>query len=182
MGMRGIPTCSLFLKNCHIPGKNLIANSGEGFKAAMLTFNSARPGIGARGVGLAQGCLDYALGYAKEREAFGVPIVQHQAVQFMIADMFLDTEAARLLVHRAAALVDVGRFGKEDAHFISAAKCYASDTAMKSAVDGIQILGGAGYMKDHPLERFMRDAKQLQIIEGTNQIQRFLIARNLLDL
>jgi hypothetical protein len=155
---------------------------GGGFKTAMLGFNQARPCIGARGVGLAQGCLDYALAYAKEREAFGKPISHHQAVQFMLADMFMGIEASRLLVHRAAALVDAGRYGKDDVHTISASKCFSSDVAMKAALDGVQILGGAGYMKDHPMERFMRDAKQLQIIEGTNQIQRSVIARNLLDL
>jgi alkylation response protein AidB-like acyl-CoA dehydrogenase len=182
MGMRGIPTCGLFFDNCRIPKENVIGEVGGGFKCAMLGFNQARPGIGARGVGLAQGCLDYALAYAKEREAFGKPISHHQAVQFILADMFMGIEASRLLVHRAAALVDAGRYGKEDVHTISAAKCFSSDVAMKAALDGIQILGGAGYMKDHPMERFMRDAKQLQIIEGTNQIQRTVIARNLLDL
>ncbi len=182
MGMRGIPTCGLFFNNCRIPAGNIIGGENRGFRTAMLGFNQARPGIGARAVGLAQGCLDYASAYAREREAFGVPIARHQAVQFMIADMFMNTEAARLLVYRAAAMVDAGRFGKEDVHYFSAAKCFASDIAMKAAVDGVQILGGAGYMKDHPLERFMRDAKQLQIIEGTNQIQRSVIARNLLDL
>ena len=182
MGMRGIPTCGLFFDNCRIPRKNVIGEAGGGFKTAMLGFNQARPGIGARGVGLAQGCLDYALAYSKEREAFGKPISHHQAVQFMLADMFMGVEASRLLVHRAAGLVDAGRYGKEDVHTISAAKCFSSDVAMKAALDGVQILGGAGYMKDHPMERFMRDAKQLQIIEGTNQIQRSVIARNLLGL
>lgn len=182
MGMRGIPTCELFFENCRVPDENRIGEVNGGFKAAMLGFNQARPAIGARGVGLAQGCLDYAANYAKEREAFGKPIAQFQGVQFMLADMFMGIEAARLLVYRAAAIVDEGRFGKEEIHFMSTAKCYASDVAMKAAVDGIQVLGGAGYMKDHPLERFMRDAKQLQIIEGTNQVQRGIIARNLLDL
>ncbi|MBT3349941.1 MAG: acyl-CoA dehydrogenase [Nitrospinaceae bacterium] len=182
MGMRGIPTCGLFFDDCRIPRENVIGEVGGGFKTAMLGFNQARPCIGARGVGLAQGCLDYALAYAKEREAFGKPISHHQAVQFMLADMFMGIEASRLLVHRAAALVDAGRYGKDDVHTISASKCFSSDVAMKAALDGVQILGGAGYMKDHPMERFMRDAKQLQIIEGTNQIQRSVIARNLLDL
>ena len=182
MGMRGIPTCEVFLENARVPLDNMIGEPGLGFKTAMLGFNQARPAIGARGVGLAQGCLDYAGNYAKEREAFGKPIAQHQAVQFMLADMFMETEAARMLVYRAASMVDNGRYRKEDVHFICAAKCYATDVAMKAAVDGVQVLGGAGYMKDHPLERFMRDAKQLQIIEGTNQIQRMVIAQNLLDL
>ncbi len=180
MGMRGIPTCEVFLENARVPHQNMIGAPGEGFKTAMLGFNQARPAIGARGVGLAQGCLDYAADYAKEREAFGAPIARHQAVQFILAETFMGVEAARMLVYRAAEMVDNGGYHKEHVHFISAAKCYASDVAMQAAVDAIQVLGGAGYMMDHPLERFMRDAKQLQIIEGTNQIQRMVIARNLL--
>ncbi len=182
MGMRGIPTCGLFFENCRVPAENIIGEENRGFMTAMLGFNQARPGIGARGVGLAQGCLDYAVNYAKEREAFGQTIAHFQGIQFILADMFMAVEAARLLVYRAADMVDAGRFGKEEVHFISASKCYASDIAMKAAVDGVQVLGGAGYMKDHPMERFMRDAKQLQIIEGTNQVQRTIIARNLLGL
>ncbi|MBI2132859.1 MAG: acyl-CoA dehydrogenase family protein, partial [Candidatus Tectomicrobia bacterium] len=172
MGMRGIPTCEVLLEGCRVPAGNLIGELHRGFRAAMGGFNQARPVIGARGVGLAQGCLDYASNYAREREAFGQAIANFQAVQFMLADMFIGVEAARLLVWRAAAMVDAGLYGKECVRYVSAAKCFASDVAMRAAVDGIQVLGGAGYMKDHPLERFMRDAKQLQIIEGTNQIQR----------
>ncbi len=182
MGMRGVPTCELLFENCRIPAGNQIGPLNGGFKTIMRGFNQMRPAVGARGVGLAQGCLDYAANYAKEREAFGKPIAHLQAVQFMLADMFIEVEAARLLVYRAASLIDSGKFGKEHAHFFSAAKCFATDAAMKAAVDSIQVLGGAGYMMDHPLERFMRDAKQLQIVEGTNQIQRVVIARNLLGL
>ncbi len=181
MGMRGIPTCEIFLENARVPLENMIGERAEGFKTAMLGFNQARPAIGARAVGLAQGCLDCASQYAKEREAFGEPISRLQAVQFILADAFMEIEAARLLVYRAAAMVDNGAYQKERAHFMCAAKCYATDVAMRAAVNGIQVLGEAGYMKDYPLERFMRDAKQLQIIEGTNQIQRMVIARNLLD-
>lgn len=180
MGMRGIPTCELIFENCHVPIENQIGEVGTGFKTAMLGFNQARPAIGARGVGLAQGCLDYAVAYSKEREAFSRPIAKFQGIQLMIAEMFINIEAARLLVHKAARLIDNGNFGKEYAHHFSAAKSFSSDVAMKTSVDSIQILGGAGYMKDHPLERFMRDAKQLQIIEGTTQIQHILIAKNLL--
>ncbi|HJP14113.1 MAG: acyl-CoA dehydrogenase family protein [Nitrospinota bacterium] len=182
MGMRGVATCELFFESAAVPKENQIGELNRGFRSAMIGFNQMRPAIGARAVGLAQGCLDYASAYAKEREAFGVPISQHQAVQFMLADMFMDIEAARLLVYRAAALVDAGKIGKENARYFSTAKTFAADMAMKAAVDGVQILGGAGYMKDHPLERFMRDAKQIQIVEGTSQIQRMIIARNLLDL
>ncbi|MED5579299.1 MAG: acyl-CoA dehydrogenase family protein [Nitrospinota bacterium] len=180
MGMRGIPTCELIFENCRIPIDNQIGEERTGFKTAMLGFNQARPVIGARGVGLAQGCLDYAVDYAKEREAFSKPIAKFQGIQLMIAEMFINIEAGRLLVHKAARLIDNGKIGKEYAHYFSAAKSFSSDVAMKTSVDSIQILGGAGYMKDHPLERFMRDAKQLQIIEGTNQIQQILIAKNLL--
>ena len=180
MGMRGIPTCEVLFEGCRVPAENMIGELHQGFRAAMRGFNQARPVIGARGVGLAQGCLDYASRYAQEREAFGQAIANFQAVQFMLADMFIGVEAARLLVRRAAAMVDAGRDGKECVPYVSAAKCFASDVAMRASVDAIQVLGGAGYMKDHPLERFMRDAKQLQIIEGTNQIQRSLIARDLL--
>tara|TARA_A100001037_G_scaffold55653_1_gene47879 strand:+ start:3925 stop:5076 length:1152 start_codon:yes stop_codon:yes gene_type:complete len=180
MGMRGIPTCELVFENCRVPIENQIGEERTGFKTAMLGFNQARPAIGARGVGLAQGCLDYAIEYAKEREAFSRPIAKFQGIQLMIAEMFINIEAARLLVHKAARLIDNGNFGKEYAHHFSAAKSFSSDVAMKTSVDSIQILGGAGYMKDHPLERFMRDAKQLQIIEGTTQIQQILIAKNLL--
>ncbi len=182
MGMRGISTCVLHFDNVAIPRENQIGELNRGFKSAMIGFNQMRPCIGARAVGLAQGCMDYAIGYAKEREAFGQPIASFQAIQFMIADMFMEIEAARLLVYRAAALVDAGKIGKENARYFSTAKTYAADMAMKVSIDAIQVLGGAGYMKDHPLERFMRDAKQIQIVEGTSQIQRVIIARNLLGL
>ena len=182
MGMRGISTCMLRFDSVAVPLENQIGELNQGFRTAMIGFNQMRPAIGARAVGLAQGCLDYAAGYAKEREAFGKPIARHQAVQFMLADMFMDIEASRLLVYRAASMVDAGQIGKENARYFSTAKTYAADMAMKCAIDGIQVLGGAGYMKDHPLERFMRDAKQIQIVEGTSQIQRIIIARNLLDL
>ena len=182
MGMRGIATCELFFENVAVPKENQIGELNHGFRSAMIGFNQMRPAIGVRAVGLAQGVLDYALVYAKEREAFGKPISHHQAVQFMLADMFMDIEAARLLVYRAAGLVDAGKIGKKNARYFSTAKTFAADMAMKAAVDGVQILGGAGYMKDHPMERFMRDAKQIQIVEGTSQIQRMIIARNLLDL
>ncbi len=182
MGMRGIATCELTFDNAAVPKENQIGELNQGFKSAMLGFNQMRPTIGARAVGLAQGCLEYATAYSKEREAFGKPISHHQAIQFILADMFMDIEASRLLVYRAAAMSDAGMIGKENARFFSTAKTYAADMAMKAAIDSIQVLGAAGYMKDHPLERFMRDAKQIQIVEGTSQIQRIIIARNLLDL
>ena len=182
MGTKGISTCVLDFDNVAVPKENQIGELNRGFKSAMLGFNQMRPAIGARAVGLAQGCLDYAANYAKEREAFGQAIAHFQGIQFMLADMFMEIEAARLLVYRAAALVDAGFGDKDHARYFSAAKAYASDMAMKVAIDSIQVLGGAGYMKDHPLERLMRDAKQIQIVEGTSQIQRIIIARNLLGL
>ena len=179
--MKGISTCVLNFENVSIPKENQIGELNKGFKSAMIGFNQMRPAIGARAVGLAQGCFDYAKNYSKEREAFGTSISNFQAIQFMLADMFMQIEASRLLVHKAASLVDEGQIGKENARYFSTAKTFAADMAMKVAIDSIQILGGAGYMKDHPLERFMRDAKQIQIVEGTSQIQRLIIARNLLD-
>ena len=182
MGMKGFSTCLLHFENVEVPLGNQVGELNKGFRSAMLGFNQMRPAIGARAVGLAQGCLDYASDYAKEREAFGQAIANFQAIQFMLADMFIGIEAARLLVYRGASLVDAGHYTRENAHYFSAAKAYAADMAMKVAIDSIQVLGGAGYMKDHPLERFMRDAKQIQIVEGTSQIQRLIIARNLLGL
>ena len=181
MGMKGISTCVLNFENVSIPKDNQIGELNKGFKSAMIGFNQMRPAIGARAVGLAQGCFDYAKNYSKEREAFGTSISNFQEIQFMLADMFMQIEASRLLVHKAASLVDEGQIGKENARYFSTAKTFAADMAMKVAIDSIQILGGAGYMKDHPLERFMRDAKQIQIVEGTSQIQRLIIARNILD-
>jgi len=182
MGMKGFSTCLLHFENVEVPLENQVGELHKGFRSAMIGFNQMRPAIGARAVGLAQGCLDYASNYAKEREAFGQAIANFQAIQFMLADMFIGIEAARLLVYRGASLVDAGHYARENAHYFSAAKAYAADMAMKVAIDSIQVLGGAGYMKDHPLERFMRDAKQIQIVEGTSQIQRIIIARNLLGL
>jgi alkylation response protein AidB-like acyl-CoA dehydrogenase len=148
-----------------------------GFKHAMMTLDCARPGVAAQAVGAAQGALDYALVYATRREQFGVPIASHQMVQKMLADMAIKTEAARWLVYAAASAVDRGDRGVSLR--AAMAKCFATDVAMEVATDAVQVFGGYGFMEDYPVAKFFRDAKILQIYEGTNQIQRMVVARNL---
>jgi alkylation response protein AidB-like acyl-CoA dehydrogenase len=178
MGFRGIPICEVILEDVRIPKVNILGKEGEGFKIAMTTLNRTRPLVGAAGVGLAQGALNYAIQYAKERIQFGRPIATFQGLQFMMADMAMQIEAARQLIYRAAALIDENN---TELGFVGAmAKCFATDVCMKVTVDAVQILGGYGYIKEYPTERMMRDAKLLQIVEGTNQIQRVIIARRLL--
>jgi len=178
MGIRGSQTGELILEDCEVPAKNLLGGEGNGFKIAMATLDRTRPGIGAQAVGIAQGALDFAVNYAKQRVQFGRPIAENQGLQFMIADMATEIEAARLLVYNVAEMIDRGepRFTKQSAM----AKMYASDVAMRVTTDALQILGGYGYMREYPLERMMRDAKITQIYEGTNQIQRVVIAREVL--
>jgi alkylation response protein AidB-like acyl-CoA dehydrogenase len=147
----------------------------------MLTLNTCRPVVGARGVGLAEGAMTYALDYARQRQAFGSPIADLQAIQFMFADMAIQIEAARLLVYQGAWLVDQGKYQREDAALLSIAKTYATEVAVKVSSDALQVLGAQGYMMDHPLERHYRDARQLMIVEGTSQVQRVVIARALLE-
>jgi len=181
MGGRGLPSAEVFFDDCRIPQSSLLGRESEGFKTAMESFNKTRPVIGSRAVGLAQGALDYAVGYAKQRVAFGQPIAAFQGIQFMMADMAMQTEAARQLVYRAASLIDQGKTGREVMATVAMAKCFASDVAMRVAVDAAQILGGYGCLKSYPLERYIRDAKLLQVVEGTNQIQRLIIARSMLQ-
>ena len=177
MGIRASNTCELILDNVRIPAANRIGREGEGFKIAMKTLDAARPFVGAVSVGLAQSAFDAAVKYSKEREQFGKPIASFQLVQAMIADMAMLIEASRLLVYKACWLKDQKvPFSKEAA----IAKCYAADTAMKVTVDAVQVLGGYGYMKEYPTEKYMRDAKIMQIYEGTNQIQRLVIANQIL--
>ncbi len=178
MGIRGSQTTELIFTDMEVPAENLLGKEGEGFKIAMMTLDRTRPTIGAQAVGIAQGALDYAVAYAKERVQFGAPIARLQGIQFMIADMAMQIEAARQLVYYAANLVE--RAGREASAVSAMAKCFASDVAMRVTVDAVQILGGYGYMTDYPLERMMRDAKITQIYEGTNQIQRVVIARHIL--
>ena len=178
MGIKGSPTGEIHFDSCRIPGDRIIGEVGTGFKTALRTLDHTRLTIGAQALGIAQGALDYATGYVKEREQFGKPIAEFQGVQFMLADMAMETEAARQLIYVAAGKAE--RM-EPDLTFISAAaKCFASDVAMKVTTDAVQLLGGYGYVSDYPVERMMRDAKITQIYEGTNQIQRMVIARSLL--
>jgi alkylation response protein AidB-like acyl-CoA dehydrogenase len=180
LGMHGSPTGEVVLEDVRVPAANLIGQEGQGFTIAMHTLDRSRPSIAAQAVGIAQGALDYAVGYVKERKAFGHPIAEFQGLQFMLADMAMKIEAARGLTYRACALIDEGDPDGELNSVGAMAKAFASDTAMDVTTDGVQLLGGNGYTMDFPVERFMRDAKITQIYEGTNQIQRVVIARNLL--
>jgi alkylation response protein AidB-like acyl-CoA dehydrogenase len=177
MGIRGSQTGELVFEDCVVPAANLLGKEGEGFKIALATLDRTRPGIAAQALGIAQGALDFATQYAKERVQFGKPIFENQAIQFMLADMDIKVEAARQLIYHVGELMDAGapRFTRESA----IAKTYASDIAIEVTNDAIQVLGGYGYMKEFPVERMMRDAKICQIYEGTNQIQRMVIARAL---
>ncbi len=178
LGIRGSATRELIFDNCRIPKENLIGKEGKGFMIAMKTFDKSRPMVGAQAVGIAQGAYEEAAKYSKERHQFGKPISSFQAIQHMLADMATQIEAARALVLSTARMIDSGekKYAKESAM----CKVFASDVAMKVTVDAIQVLGGYGYMKEYPVEKMMRDAKITQIYEGTNQIQRNIIASNLL--
>jgi alkylation response protein AidB-like acyl-CoA dehydrogenase len=178
MGIKGSPTRELIFEQCRIPADRMIGAPGEGLKIALATLDHTRVTIGAQAVGVAQGALDFALGYVKERSQFGKHLAQFQGVQFMLADMAMKLEAARQMVYVAAAKSERG--DKDLSFFGAAAKCFASDVAMEVTTDAVQLLGGAGYVKDYPVERMMRDAKITQIYEGTNQIQRVVMSRALL--
>jgi len=176
LGQRASDTAAVHFEDVKVPKANLIAPEGEGFKLAMETFNQTRPDIGAMATGLMQRCLDISVAYAKERKTFGVPISEHQLVQAMLAEMAIGTEATRLLYQKAAWNLDNG---VRDPIVSSFAKAYGADKAMQTAIDAVQVFGGNGYVKDYPAEKLMRDAKVLQIYEGTSQIQRLVIARAL---
>ena len=178
LGIKGSPTRELHFERCRIPGDRVVGEVGEGLKIALRTLDHTRVTIGAQAVGIAQGALDQALAYVKERKQFGTRIADFQGIQFMLADMAMELEAARQLIYVAAAKSE--RNEPDLPFFGAAAKCYASDVAMKITTDAVQLLGGAGYTQDFPLERMMRDAKITQIYEGTNQIQRIVMARQLL--
>ncbi|MEO5745328.1 MAG: acyl-CoA dehydrogenase family protein [Terracoccus sp.] len=178
LGIKGSPTRELIFENVPIPGDRLVGGEGDGLKIALRTLDHTRVTIGAQAVGIAQGALDQALAYVKERKQFGSAVADFQGIQFMLADMAMELEAARQLVYVAAAKSERG--DKDLTFFGAAAKCYASDVAMKITTDAVQLLGGAGYTRDFPLERMMRDAKITQIYEGTNQVQRIVMARQLL--
>jgi alkylation response protein AidB-like acyl-CoA dehydrogenase len=178
MGIRASPTVALHFSDCAIPVAQRLGAEGEGFGIAMATLDVTRPSTGSLAVGIAQAALDAAVGYAKERQQFGQPIAAFQGIQFMLADMAMQTHAARLMVHHAARQVDAGIRG--NTYEASMAKCWAGDAAMKVATDAVQVFGGYGYTREFPVERFMRDAKIMQIYEGTSQIQRLIIAKELL--
>ncbi|MGZ4653151.1 MAG: acyl-CoA dehydrogenase family protein [Oryzihumus sp.] len=178
LGIKGSPTRELHFDNVRIPGDRVVGGVGEGLKIALRTLDHTRVTIGAQAVGIAQGALDFAIGYVKERRQFGSRVADFQGIQFMLADMAMELEAARQMVYVAAAKSERG--DKDLPFFGAAAKCYASDVAMKVTTDAVQLLGGSGYVKDFPVERMMRDAKITQIYEGTNQIQRVVMARQLL--
>jgi alkylation response protein AidB-like acyl-CoA dehydrogenase len=178
MGIRGSPTVALHFTDCQIPGEQRLGAEGEGFRIAMSTLDVTRPATGAMAVGIAQAALDAATAYAKERRQFGQRIADFQGIQFMLADMAIQVHSARLMVHHAARQVDAGV--DDNTLEASMAKCWAGDAAMRVATDAVQIFGGYGYTREFPVERFMRDAKIMQIYEGTNQIQRVIIARELL--
>ena len=179
MGIRASATRELVFQDCYVPKENLIGKEGMGFIVTMRTFDRTRPGVGAQGVGLAQGALDEAVRYAREREQFGRKIISFQAVQHMLADMATQVEAARALVYSVARYIDGEKDPKEISKVSGMAKLFASDVAMKVTTDAVQIFGGYGYMREYPVEKMMRDAKILQIYEGTNQIQRNVIGQEL---
>jgi alkylation response protein AidB-like acyl-CoA dehydrogenase len=178
LGIKGSPTREIYFEDCAIPADRIIGEPGTGLKTALRTLDHTRPTIGAQAVGIAQGALEAAIGYVKERKQFGKAIADFQGVQFMLADMAMKIEAARHMVYVAAAKAERG---EPNIGFITAAaKCYASDVAMEVTTDAVQLFGGAGYTRDFPVERMMRDAKITQIYEGTNQIQRVVMSRALL--
>jgi len=178
LGIRGSPTAQLVFEDVKVPAANRLGEEGAGFKIALAVLDRSRPGIGAQALGIAEGAFDYALAYAKERQQFGQPIASFQGMQFMFADMATQIEAARTLVYRAATKVDAR--APDLTKVAAMAKLFASDMAMKVTTDCVQVLGGYGYISDYPVERMMRDAKITQIYEGTNQIQKVVIARALL--
>jgi alkylation response protein AidB-like acyl-CoA dehydrogenase len=178
LGIRGSPTAQLVFEDVKVPVANRLGEEGAGFKIALAVLDRSRPGIGAQALGIAEGAFDYALNYAKERNQFGQPIASFQGIQFMLADMATQIEASRNLVYRAATKVD--QKAPDLTKIAAMAKLFASDMAMRVTTDCVQILGGYGYISEYPVERMMRDAKITQIYEGTNQIQKVVIARSLL--
>jgi len=178
MGIRCVPVVELLFDDCRVPETALLGGKeGHGFKDAMMTLDRARPGVAAQGVGLAQGALELAIVYANKRHMFGAPVSSHQMVQKMLADMSAKVEAARQIVYASGRAIDLGM--PKVSKLAAQAKCFATDVAMEVTTDAVQIFGGYGYMKDYPIEKYMRDAKITQIYEGTNQVQRMVIARHL---
>ncbi len=178
MGIRSSATGELLFDECRVPSENLIGKQGLGFVIALRTLDMSRPAVGAQAVGIAQGAIEAAIDFARQRVQFGQPVVSFQAVQHMLADMAMQTEAAKALMYNTAMLIDSGE--KNFSKYSAMSKCFASDVAMKVTTDAVQICGGSGYMRDYPVEKMMRDAKITQIYEGTNQIQRNVIASALI--
>jgi alkylation response protein AidB-like acyl-CoA dehydrogenase len=180
MGIKGSTTGELHFDDCRVPAANLLGGEGDGFRIAMRVLDRSRPGIAAQGLGIAQGATDYALDYARSRETMGKPIAEHQLVAGMLAEMETKCEAARGLLYKVGRMIDEGDTGAELTKLSAMAKLYCTDVAMEVTTDAVQILGGYGYISEFPVERMMRDAKITQIYEGTNQIQRLVIAREML--
>jgi acyl-CoA dehydrogenase len=176
MGQRASETVSLTFEDVRVPVANRIGEEGQGFAVAMATLDNSRPLTAMFSVGIARAALEYSMEYASQRKTFGKPIIEHQAIQFMIADMAMNTHAARLLTYESAWLLDEGKRNTLQSSF---AKSFAADMAMKVATDAVQVYGGYGYIKDYPVEKLMRDAKLIQVYEGTSQVQRLVIAREL---
>jgi acyl-CoA dehydrogenase len=177
MGQRASETSDVLFEDVRVPVENRVGEEGDGFRLAMMTLDRARPSIAAMAVGVARAAFEHAVKYSRERVQFGLPIAMNQSIHFMLADMAMDIEAARLLTHKSAWMLDQGRHATKESAF---AKAFASDLAMRVTTDAVQIFGGYGYMKDYPVEKLMRDAKLLQIYEGTSQIQRMVIAKEIL--
>ncbi len=181
MGVTAVPVVDLVLEGCRVPLTNLVGDPAHGFKLTMEGLNVVRPIVAARGLGLAQGAVQYAIDYARERQTFGKPILDHQAIGFTLAELAMKIEAARLLTYQACVLVDSGRSDVGIAPYLSMAKAYATEVAVEAADQALQILGGNGYLKDYAAERYYRDAKQLMLVEGTSQIHRLIIHRAIKD-
>jgi hypothetical protein len=181
MGVTAVPVVDIVLEECRVPAANLIGDPVQGFKLTMEGLNVVRPIVAARGLGLAQGAVQYAVDYARERRTFGKPILDHQAIGFTLAELAMKIEAARLLTYQACVLVDSGRSDVGIAPYLSMAKAYATELAVEAADQALQVLGGNGYLKDYATERYYRDAKQLMLVEGTSQIHRLIIHRAIKD-
>ena len=181
MGVRGVATAEVVLESVKVPAAARLTPPGKGFSHLMAALNSARPGVAARALGLTGGALNYAMEYARQRCVFGQPLIEMQNIQFVAADLTTHLEAARALVYGAAQMVDEGSHDKHAAPYIAMAKYFAADLAVRASSQCLQMLGAAGYMTDHPMERYYRDAKQLQIVEGTSEIQQLIIGRAVRD-
>lgn len=181
MGVRGLPVNQVIFEDVEVPAENMLSTENQGFKLIMKNLNAVRPVVAARGIGLAQGALAYWVAYGRQRKTMGKPIIEHQGLQWMMAELSTEIEAARLLTYRAASVVDAGKAGKETAHILSMAKLKATEIAVRTANDCLQMMGATGYMEDYEMARYVRDARQLTIVEGTSQIQKGIIARSIIE-